>query len=172
MGGSNPDQQGKGLDMIENYLQVLEESTHKKLEVLQKIEALNKKQETLLKEEPVDEESFDSSIEEKGRLIDELNELDKGFELLYENIRQQLLTGKDQYKEQIKRLQELINQVTAKSVSIQAQEARNNQLAENFFARSRRELEKGRRSSKAALDYYRSMNNTQSVAPQFMDKKK
>ncbi|MBR6770459.1 MAG: flagellar export chaperone FlgN [Lachnospiraceae bacterium] len=158
--------------MIENYLQVLEESTHKKLEVLQKIEALNKKQETLLKEEPVDEESFDSSIEEKGRLIDELNELDKGFELLYENIRQQLLTGKDQYKEQIKRLQELINQVTAKSVSIQAQEARNNQLAENFFARSRRELEKGRRSSKATLDYYRSMNNTQSVAPQFMDKKK
>lgn len=158
--------------MIQNYLQVLEESLHKKLDVLQRIEALSCRQEQILKEFPVDEEEFDFSIDEKGELIEELNKLDDGFEALYENVRHQLLEGKERYSDQIQRLQELIGRVTDKSVAVQAQEARNNQLAENFFRQSRQELRKGRRSSKAALDYYYSMNHSRSISPQFMDKKK
>ena len=76
--------------MIGNYLQVLEESLHKKLDVLDKVEELCIRQEQMLKEESVPEEEFDASIDEKGTLIDELNRLDEGFENLYEHIKEQL----------------------------------------------------------------------------------
>lgn len=157
---------------MENYLQVLEESLNKKLDVLQRIEALCLKQERLLNSEPVDEEDFDKSIEEKGSLVEELTRLDEGFESLYSHIKEQLMAGKDKYKPQIAFLQQKITLVTDKGVAIQAQEARNKKLAEVYFANAKKELKKGRRSSKAALDYYRNMNKSQLVSPQFMDKKK
>ena len=159
-------------NMIGNYLQVLEESLHKKMSVLDRIDEANRRQEQILKSDSVSEEEFDQSIEEKGMLIDELNKLDEGFETLYGNIKEQLSAGKERYKVQIASIQKLITQVTEKSVSIQAQEARNKALAESFFASRKQELQKGRRSSKAALDYYRNMNQSQVVMPQFMDRKK
>lgn len=166
-------QQGKRRGMMmENYLQVLEESLHKKKDVLCRIETANNKQEEILRQIPVSDEDFDQSIEEKGALIDELNKLDEGFENLYEHIKEQLSAGKEKYKVQIASLQRLITEVTDKSVSIQAQEARNKQLAEHFFINSRKELQREQRSSKAALDYYKSMSQSQVVAPQFMDQKK
>lgn len=158
--------------MIENYLQVLEESLHKKMGVLDRIEDANKRQEQILKDDSVSEEKFEQSIEEKGALIDELNKLDEGFETLYGNIKEQLSADKEKYKVQIVSIQKLITQVTEKSVSIQAQEARNKVLAENFFAGRKQELQKGRKNSKAALDYYRNMSQSQVVMPQFMDRKK
>lgn len=157
---------------VENYLQVLEESLHKKMSVLCRIEDVNVKQEHILKSEDVSEEEFELTIDEKGTLIDALTELDKGFESLYANIKEQLSQGKEKYSVQIRTLQELIKAVTEKSVSIQAQEARNKVLAERFFASRKQELQKGRKSSKAALNYYRNMSQSQVVSPQFMDKKK
>ena len=62
---------------MENYLQVLEESLYKKLDVLDRIEKLGIRQEQILNTIPVSEDDFDSSIEEKGRLIDELGKLDE-----------------------------------------------------------------------------------------------
>lgn len=158
--------------MIENYLQVLEESLYKKMDVLGRIEEANRRQEQILKSTPVSEEDFDKSIEEKGAFIDELNKLDEGFETLYGNIKEQLSADREKYKMQIAAIQKLIIRVTEKSVSIQAQEARNKVLAEGFFAERKQELQKSRRSSKAALDYYRNMNQSQVVMPQFMDRKK
>ena len=157
---------------MENYLQILEESLHKKMSVLCKIEEVNKWQERLLKSEAVMEDDFDRSITEKGVLIDELSKLDEGFASLYEHIKEQLATGKERYKVQISTLQNLIVQVTEKGISIQAHEERNRVLVEKYFAEEKQKLQKGRRSSKVAMDYYRSMNQSQVVAPQFMDKKK
>ena len=157
---------------MENYLQVLEESLHKKLDVLNRIEKLCSRQEEILSAASVSEDDFDSSIEEKGILIDELSKLDEGFESLYTHIKEQLALEIGKYTAQIAILQRKIAEVTEKSVAIQAQEARNKRLAEVFFANAKQELKKGRRSSKAALDYYRSMNKSQMMSPQFMDKKK
>ena len=157
---------------MENYLQVLEESLYKKLDVLDRIEKLGIRQEQILNTIPVSEDDFDSSIEEKGRLIDELGKLDEGFESLYAHIKEQLVAGKSKYRTQIAIWQEKIAEVTEKSIAIQAQEARNKKLAEIFFANAKQELKKGRRSSKVALNYYRNMNKSQMVSPQFMDKKK
>ncbi len=158
--------------MIENYLKILEDSLHKKIVVLDEIVKYNKEQEQLLKKENLSMEELDKNMDEKDKLIRKLSELDEGFESLYERIREQLLQNKDSYKAQIKSIQDLISQVTERSVSIQAQEVRNKQLIEGYFTKERSQLKEGRKASKAAYGYYQNMSNTNVIPPQFMDQKK
>lgn len=158
--------------MIDNYLQVLEQSLYKKSDVLSRIQEVCIRQELLLKAEEVSAEDFDASIDEKQLLIEELEKLDEGFESLYGHVKEQLLTDKERYRHQIGQLQELITKVTEKSVAIQTQEARNNKLAKSYFTIERKNIQKNRTTSKAALNYYKNMNNSQAIPPQFMDKKK
>ena len=158
--------------MIKNYLQILEDSLVKKSEVLDQIIAYNKEQEELLKKEDISLEELDENMAKKDEFIQSLLQLDEGFESLYEKIREQLLGNKALYAQQIRRLQELISSVTDKGVAIKAQEARNKQLVENYFAREKKQLRQGRQTSKAAYDYYKNMNNVNVVPPQIMDQKK
>ena len=157
---------------MENYLNILEESLQKKLKVLEEIALYNQGQEELLKKEKVSLEELDENMNQKEELIQKVTALDEGFETLYERIKEQILTHKDDYKEQIRKLQQLISQVTEKSVSIQAQEARNKKLIEDYFKKERSQLRQNRQSSKAAYNYYKSVNNTNVVMPQMMDQKK
>lgn len=157
---------------MENYLKILEDSLLKKLTVLDEIITYNSEQEMLLRQENVSLDELDANMNQKDTLIQKLTKLDEGFAALYERIRLQLLENKDLYKVQIKRLQELISQVTDKSVSVQAQEARNKKLIEAYFSKERNQLKHGRQASKAAYDYYKSMSNTNVVPPQIMDQKK
>ncbi|MCM1327502.1 MAG: hypothetical protein NC094_11910 [Bacteroidales bacterium] len=157
--------------MMENYLNILEESLHKKLEVLDKIEDYNTKQHEIFSEEKASLDEFDEAIEEKGKLIEQLTRLDDGFESLYAKVSEELQSNKAKYAEQIKRMQELVKQVTDKSVSVQAQEARNKALIEEYFAKERAGIRNNRKSSKAAFDYYKSMSSAAAMNPQFMDSK-
>ncbi len=158
--------------MIENYLGILESSLEKKVMVLDEIGDYNDRQQQLLKQEKVSMEELDANMEEKDVLIQKLTELDEGFETLYERIREQLLANKDAYKEQIKRIQGLISQVTDKSVSIQAQESRNKKLIEDYFAREKSQIRQGRQASKTAYNYYKSMSNVDDVSSSILDQKK
>lgn len=158
--------------MMDNYLMILEESLLKKLKVLDEIAVYNQEQEKLLKKEKVSLEELDENMNHKDELIQRLTELDEGFETLYERVREQLLVNKDAYKEQILKLQQMISQVTEKSVSIQAQEARNKRLIDDYFKKERSQLRQNRQSSKAAYNYYKNVNNTNVVMPQMMDQKK
>lgn len=158
--------------MIENYLNILEESLNKKTEVLKHIQELNEVQTDALKQETVDLEAFDRIVDEKGLCIDELTGLDEGFESLYDKIRQELVGNREKYADQIKRLQDLISQITDRSVAIQAQEARNKALVESCFKKERQNLGVSRKNSKAAYGYYQNMNNKKVSEPHFMDQKK
>ena len=158
--------------MNENYLNVLEESLQKKLQVMAKIQDYNLRQQEIFRSENVELEKFDEYVAEKGALIDEVTALDSGFETLYAKVSADLAENRDKYADQIKRLQELVSRVTEESVSIQAQEARNKKLVEDYFSRERTNIGRNRRSSKAAYDYYKSMSQTNVVPPQFMDDKK
>lgn len=157
--------------MIENYLKILEESLRKKICILDQLAEQSSIQEDLLKQEKLNLEAFDDCVDKKDELIGTLTKLDEGFEALYDRIREQLQGGKEPYKEQIAVLQQLIAQVTDKNVAIQAQEARNKKMVENYFAKERKTLRSGRQASKAAYGYYKSMNNANVLPPQFMDKK-
>lgn len=158
--------------MKESYLDVLEQSLVEKIKVLDKIQDYNVRQEALFKSESPELSQFDSYVEEKGQLIEQLTKLDEGFEILYASLAEELKDNRQKYAVQIKRLQDLVAQVVEKGVAVEAQEQRNKKLVEEYFAREHTGIRKGRLSSKAAYDYYKTMNKSNVVPPQFMDSKK
>lgn len=158
--------------MTNQYLTILQESMEKKSKVLDEVQLYNEKQYQMFKENQVSLDDFDKYVEEKGNLIEQIEKLDEGFDALYQKISEEVVSKKELYADQIKILQVLIAEVTEKSVSIQAQEARNKALIEQYFKNQRQELKKSKQSNKAAYGYYKSMSNINTVDPQFLDQKK
>ena len=136
---------------MENQLTILSESLDKKLEVLQKIRDYNKRQEEIFSAEKVDMSLFDDAVEEK--------------------LAKELEGNRERYAAQIKELQAKVAKVTELSVSVQAQEARNKKLIENYFARERANIGQRRKNAKSAFDYYKSMSGAGYVPPQMYDNK-
>lgn len=158
--------------MTGEYLTILIESLQKKIKVMDEIKVYNEKQYQMFQENQVSLENFDLYVEEKGKLIEKLSRLDDGFELIYDKIAAELANNKEQYAGQIKVLKVLIREVTDKSVELQTQEARNKTAVEQYFRQEKQKLGQKKRSSAAALNYYKNMSSTNVVQPQFMDKKK
>ncbi|MCR5799397.1 MAG: flagellar export chaperone FlgN [Lachnospiraceae bacterium] len=157
---------------MENSLNILAESLDMKIEVLKEIQAYNDKQEKAFSEEHPDMDSFDEAIEEKGRLIEKLEKLDEGFETLYAEVSEQLNKDRSKYAVQIRQLQDKITIITELSTSIQAKEARNKKLIEDYFSYQRKDIKKNRVNSKAAYGYYKNMSGIATAEPQYMDSKK
>ena len=157
---------------MESQLTILSESLDRKLEVLQKIQEYNKHQEEIFSAQNVDISQFDAAVEEKQRLIDEVVRLDDGLKSMYAKTWQRNWEGNRQhYAAQIRELQTKVAKVTELSVSVQAQEARNKKLVENYFARERAGIGQRRKSAKSAFDYYKSMSGAGYVPPQMYDNK-
>ena len=156
---------------MESQLTISSESLDRKLEVLQTIQEYNQRQEEVFSAEKVDIRQFDAAVEEKQHLIDEVVRLDDGFEILYEKLAKELEGNRQRYAAQIKEMQAKVAKVTELSVSVQAQEARNKKLVENYFARERAGIGQRRKSAKSAFDYYKSMSGAGYVPPQMYDNK-
>lgn len=156
----------------ENYLDILEQSMDKKMDVLRQIRVKNEQQRILLLDPELAPEDFEENINTKAALVDKLELLNDGFEEIYARIRQQLSKNKEQYREQIQRLQEQIRQVTAESSSIQAEEQRNYKLAQKKFSDVKKQVREVKASYKAVNQYYRNMTQTNYVDAQFLDNKK
>ena len=157
---------------MDNYLSVLEDSLKKKLQILDELTDYTAQQQELLKVEELDYEAFDRLVDQKDPLIQKIMELDQGFETVYDRIKEQLLSNKEQYAAQIKALQSLIGELTDKSVKLQTMEQRNKSAVEQQFRKSREKIRQGRQNKQAALNYYKNMNNSNYVPPQFLDDKK
>ncbi len=144
--------------MTNTYVTALVESLEKKNRVLDEILEKNKEQKELLSEDPFSFEKFDKNTEEKGVLIYRLNQLDEGFESLYAKVKAELDMYKDAYADKIRRMQELIREITDKSTTIQAEEARNKAALEQVFKSERDKLKSGRSGVKALKSYSQAMN--------------
>jgi len=158
--------------MTENYLALLEESLKRKLQVMAEIQAYNLQQQEIFQDGEAELGKFDEYVSKKDELIGKLTSLDNGFERLYEKVAEELKDNRERYVEQIRTLQALVTEVTDASVTIQAQEERNKKLLEDYFRKEREGIRMGRKTSKAAFDYYRTMSKSAVVMPQFMDNKK
>ena len=158
--------------MTGNYLTLLEESLRRKLQVMEEIQKYNMRQQEIFQSGEVDIDKFDEYVAEKGVLIDKLTALDSGFEKLYAKVAEQLDGNREKYAAQIKALQGLVTEVTDTSVQIQAQEARNKKLIEDYFRKEKEGIRMGRKSSQAAIGYYKTMSKTAVMPPQFLDSKK
>ena len=158
--------------MEQKCVQILVQSLKKKSETLNKIIEQNNLQETILKQEEFDMDAFEETVDAQNELVEELEQLDTGFEALYDRVREDVMHNKDRYRREIAEMQELIQQITDKVVTINAGNMRNKRLAENQFKKVRAEIRNGVSQSKVARGYYNNMNNLNCVAPQFYDNKK
>ena len=116
-------------------------------------------------------EDFDQTVEDKGKLIEQLGQLDSGFEKLYAQVSEELQDNKEQYADEIRQMQSLIRSITDKSVKIQAQEARTKDLMMQKFGVIKKHAKNVRMNSKAITGYYKTMDRTKYMDPQFMEKK-
>lgn len=158
--------------MSNTYVDIMIQSLEKKIQVLDRIILLDKIQKEQLEDEGLTTEDFDNVVEEKSELIEQLNQLDSGFEKLFQRVKEELDVNREQYKDQIRKMQEMIRSITDKSVEIQAQEARNKELMMNKFTRIKQRSKVAHTNYRAASQYYKNMMQSNVVDPQFMDKTK
>lgn len=158
--------------MPDNYINIMIQSLLKKEKVLDQILQLSREQADLLEDPNLEPEDFEKNIDDKAACIEELESLDTGFERLYEEVAEQLKNQKDQYKDEIAKMQECIRRITEKSMDIQSREARNKELAAKKFSDVRKQVKQIRDSQKVVKQYYDNMRKRNFVDPQFMDNKK
>lgn len=158
--------------MDQSGAQILLQSLEKKNGLLDRMILQNSVQEEILKQDQFDMDAFDEAIDKQSSYVEQLDRLDQGFESVYDRVREELLENRERYREEIRRMQEQIQQITDKIVTLNAGNMRNKMLAENQFKKKRQEIGNGASKNKVAQNYYRSMNNLNYVSPQFYDNKK
>ncbi|MBR5376335.1 MAG: hypothetical protein IK139_03570 [Lachnospiraceae bacterium] len=154
------------------YIQMLIDSQEKKLQLLDEALKLDEEQIRLIQEEDPDMETLDESLEKKGKIVEELDRLDDGFESVYAKVRDELLNNKEAHRDEIKRLQDLIGKITEKSVKVQAAEIRGKETVERFLKKKRSALKDSRSTVRAANAYAVNMRKMNKIDAFFVDKKK
>ena len=99
------------------YIAVLIQSLEKKEELLDKIIEKNKEQKALFMDEASDPDRLEENMQEKSGFVDQLNELDEGFQQIYDRVEAALKKDKEAYKEEILKMQKLITAITEKSTT-------------------------------------------------------
>lgn len=153
------------------YLDILAATLQKQLEALSEVHELTLEQRRLAEQPVFDERMLEDTMERKDILIGRLNELDEGFASVYDRARGQVSRQKDQYPEEMARLQELVRQCTDLSVEIKVQEERNRTLFARRFAEKHREYSSQRTAASVATRYYQTMRGGQSAEAYFFNKK-
>ena len=158
--------------MDQSSAQILLQSLEKKNQLLDRMIRQNGVQEEILKQDEFDMDAFDETIDLQSSYVDQLETLDRGFESVYDRVREELIENKEGYREEITRMKEQIQQITDKIVTLNAGNMRNKMLAENQFKKKRQAIGTGASKNRVAKNYYNNMNNLSYVSPQFYDNKK
>lgn len=156
----------------ETYIDIMLQSLKKKIAVLDVIEVQNEKQKEILEDPASTIESFDETVDAKSNCIEQLEQLDSGFDKLFSRVEEMLKENKEQYRDQIAMMQEYIRIITDKSMDLQKQEARNKELMTARFATVKKQAKSVRANAAATSQYYKSMMSSDYIDPQFMDNKK
>ena len=122
------------------YVRMLEDVLKKKEHLLRDILERTREQEALLKQEELDQERFHEILEEKGRWIEALNEMDEGFDTLFAKVESEIRSHKDQYKENIQRMQKSIVIVSEYGMKIQALENQNSERLKAYLSAERKKI--------------------------------
>lgn len=157
--------------MSKHYVDIMLQSLKKKEQVLKEIIDQNYRQREILEDINGKAEDFDATVEEKAKLIEQLEQLDSGFQKLFDRMKEELEGNRETYADQIREMKQYIRSVTDKSIEIQAQEARNKDLMTSKFASVKKQVKAMRKSSTAVNEYYKTMSKLNYVDPQFMDGK-
>lgn len=159
------------MEATENYLQVLSDSLDRKIVILEEIQRLTDSQRNIASGESFDDKAFENTIEKKSVLIEQITKLDSGFQLLYDNIKEQLENSRSLYKNEIAKLQQKIKIILDKNAALQTAEQSNRNLITKRFGELKKEIYRIKKSRDTAANYYKTMNNITSE-PFFLDQKK
>lgn len=155
------------------YVSVLHDSLRDKCNILQEILKLTQRQEQILGKEEMNFDDFDAVMQDKEVLIQRMQDLDQGFQNLFDSIGTVLKENPERYKTQILEMQNYIRTITDCSVKIQALEQKNKEKFTASVAKKRREIRDFKVSNKTAVSYYQNMaNQHHEWQSYFVDKKK
>lgn len=157
---------------MDTYLDMLQDSLKKKLDILNRIMDCQREESDMLKDENMDRDAFDRNITKKVELAESIDSLDDGFEQVYDRIREEMVNNKAKYAVQIRNMQNMIAEISEKNVLIQAEENRIKLEVDNYAKRESAALRLRRDNGKAARSYYNNMKKLNYVGSQFMDRKK
>lgn len=147
------------MDQTGAYVNIMQESLLRKKKYLEEVLALTEEQERIAKEKKFNEGAFGDVIDKKEVLINNINEIDKGFTAVYERVRAEVLAGQDVYKEELLSMQSLIRECVELGMKIEVLEERNRATLEQVFAVGFKGIKQVKQSKQVANRYYKSMSN-------------
>lgn len=158
--------------MVEQKLDLLTSNLNKKTSLLKEMTDVLDKQLQLMDASDIQLEELDACMEKQGNLTEELVNLNAEADSLYEYLQKADISCEAGNASKIAHIKELLARITTDFDNLQEKEQRARQRMEAFFQKERKNFGDGRRSSKAAFDYYRNMSGANVIPPQFMDQKK
>lgn len=158
--------------MVGQKLDLLESNLNKKMLLLKKMTDILNEQLQLLDSSDMQLEELDICMEKQDGLTEELEALNVEADTLYEYLKLTDVSSDKANVPKIVRIQELLSQLTKDFDVLQEKEQSARKQMDAYFQKERKNFGTGRRSSKAALDYYMNMSGSTVVPPQFMDRKK
>ena len=96
------------MDQTGTYVNIMRESLERKQRYLAEILKLTNEQSVIAAAEKFDEEQFSELVEKKDVLIDNLNEIDKGFSSVYDRVRIEIQRDPVVYRDELLAIQNLI----------------------------------------------------------------
>lgn len=159
-------------ELIGTYLQMLNESLHKKLSIMNQIYELTKQQDLCFQDENKVIEEMEQCVTEKEPLLLQLAKLDEGFDLVYDKIKSYVQGNTKEYSVEIKNLQQSILDITSLSVKIQTLEQGNKRKFELYLSSKKKEIKQFKVNNRTASNYYKSMTGNPQGESYFIDKKK
>ena len=154
------------------YVKIMQESLARKQKYLSEILALTKTQTELAVAEEFDEDAFSKTVEEKEVLINNINEIDKGFSSVYDRVRLEIQADPAAYRMELLDIQAKIKACVDTGMEIEATEERNRAALEQAFATKFKGLRQVKQSKSVANRYYQSMANGMVNDSLLYDKKK
>jgi conjugal transfer/entry exclusion protein len=164
---------GCDMDDMTVYVTAMKDSLQKKLEVLTNLLRLSKEQSAILGTESPDMDRFDEILQEKEKLINEMDTLDRGFSSLFTRVGDTLKEKRYQYQSQIQEMQNLIRSITDTGVQIEGVEHRNKDAFAEYLSKSRKEIKAFHINNRTAASYHQNMaNQHRAWQTYFLDQKK
>lgn len=154
------------------YVNIMQESLLRKKQYLEEILELTREQEQIAKGEKFDEDAFGVVIDKKEVLIDNVNEIDKGFSSVYDRVRTEVLSDQELYRDELGNMQTLIKECVDLGMEIEVLEERNRATLEQVFSMGFQGIRQVKQSKQIASKYYKSMANGNVNDSMLYDRKK
>ncbi|MFG6329453.1 MAG: hypothetical protein K1W06_08300 [Lachnospiraceae bacterium] len=147
------------MDNINTYISVLHGSLRKKLELIKELLELTKEQSMILSKEDIDADHFERVVEKKEIKINEVLDIDKGFQSLFDKVSGIIKDNPQPYRQQILEMQNFIRAITDMGVEIENLEYKNREKFKNLILLKRNSIKDFKVSNKTAVSYYKNMSN-------------